>query len=437
MKCRIHHGFALLGPLCAIACSSGSAEPRDHGAAAGAPAGGGQQTLGGSGGAAAVAGSSGATSAGQGAISGGTGSLPTGGTSGNGNGGAGVAGSAPSSGKAVVYVGGFGTEPLRIYDLNKASGAMTERPGKIDAGPEPTCLAIDAAGTHLYVCSEDDSEQGGVTTFSIGADGSLTPLNHQTGTDGGFTSLALSPNGKLIAGASYGGGSASVFPINADGSVGAEAGVFDFGGGAQSHCVGWDPTGKFLLVTTKGSDAVQQLKVADSGSLSANSPPSVATAPDSGPRHLAIHPGGKLAFVVTESGSTVIPYQLSAGGTLTTGSVVSSLPVGWNGDNTGAHVELSLTGQFLYASNRGHDSVGVFSVNQDSGALTLLQHAMTNSEAPHDFDIDREGKLLITGNRRGNALSVFKIGADGKLTGVGQPVPTREDPTAVLIHDLK
>jgi 6-phosphogluconolactonase len=275
-----------------------------------------------------------------------------------------------------------------------------------------------------------------VTSFNIAADGSISQLNHQSGSDSGFTSLAVSPNGKLIAGASYGGGSASVHGLNVDGSVGAQVGFYDFGPDAQAHCVAWDPTGKFLLVATKGANAVQQLKVDDNGGLSANSPLDVQAPPSSGPRHLAIHPSGKLAFVVTEDGSSVIPYQLSTSGTLTSGQVVSSLPEGWQGDNTGAHVELALGGKFLYASNRGHDSVGVFSINQDNGALTLVEHAMTSSASPHDFDVDRESRLLITANRKGNTLSVFKLGADGKLTLVGQPVATREEPTAVLIHDL-
>lgn len=434
MKARFSY-LAFVGPFWAFGCGSGAGDgPRDTGSGAGSPATGGQQSLAGSGGSSSGAGTSAGTSpGGQSTTTGGTGAMPG---AGAGGGGTSAGGAAPASGKAVVYVGGFGEAPLSIYDLDKASGVLTERAAKVDAGPEPTCLAIDAAGKHLYVCSEDDSDAGGLTAFTIAADGSLSQPQHRTGSDGGFTSLAISPNGKFIAGASYGGGSASVFPLNADGSVGAEIGAADFGGNAQSHCVGWDPTGKFLLVATKGSDAVQQLKVADNGMPSANTPPSVATAADSGPRHLAVHPSGKLAFVVTESGSTVIPYQLSASGTLTAGSVVSSLPAGWDGQNTGAHVELSLDGKLLYASNRGHDSVGVFSINQESGALTLLQHAPVNGASPHDFDIDRSGTLLITGNRRGNSLSVLKIGADGKLTSAGEAVPTREEPTAVLIHDL-
>lgn len=435
MTFRFRYALPLLGPVWIFGCSSSAEEgPRGGGGAAGAPAAtAGQTGLPGVGGSVVNGGASGAAGSGQPVTSGGGGASSVAGSGGSAGSVATTGGAGPTSTKSVVFVGGFNGDPLRLYDLDKASGTLTARQGTVDAGPEPTCLALDPARKHLYVCNEND--EGGVTSFAIAADGSISQLNHQSGSDSGFTSLAVSPNGKLIAGASYGGGSASVHALNADGSVGAEVGFYDFGGGAQSHCVAWDPTGKFLLVASKGANAVQQLKVDDNGGLSANSPLDVPAAPDSGPRHLAIHPSGKLAFVITEDGSTVIPYQLSTSGTLTAGQVVSSLPQGWLGDNTGAHVELALGGKYVYASNRGHDSVGVFSVNQESGALTLVEHAMTGA-SPHDFDIDRESRLLITANRKGNTLSVFKLGTDGKLTTVGQPVATRAEPTAVLIHDL-
>jgi 6-phosphogluconolactonase len=300
----------------------------------------------------------------------------------------------------------------------------------IDAGPEPTCLAVDPSGEHLFVCNEDD--EGGITSYSIGPDGSLSFVNHRVASDSGFTSLAVHPSGKLIAGASYGGGSASVFPIAADGSVGAELSTADFGSSAQSHCVAYDPIGAHLLVATKGANAVQQLLHSEAGVLTGNTPPSVVSS--GAPRHLAIHPNGKLAFVVAESGSTVTSYQLSSDGKLTESGSISSLPAGYDGQNTGAHVELSEDGHVLYVSNRGHDSIGVFSVDQNSGALTLIEHEPSRGTAPHDFDIDPQGKFLVAGHRRSGTLTVFAIAADGSLGPLGEPVASREDITAVLIH---
>jgi 6-phosphogluconolactonase len=340
------------------------------------------------------------------------------------------AGAPVSSGPPVVFVGGFGSAPIEVFDLDVATGALVRRPATIDAGPEPTCLAVDPSGKNLYVCNEDD--EGGITSYGIGSDGALTFLNHRAASDSGFTSLAVHPSGKLIAGASYGGGSASVFRIAADGSVGEQLSIADFGSGAQSHCVAYAPGGEHLLVTTKGANAVQQLLQSQAGMLSGNTPASVASA--GAPRHIAVHSGGKLAFVVAESGSTITTYQLSSDGKLTDAGSVSSLPAGYDAQNTGAHVELSADGHVLYASNRGHDSIAVFSVNQESGALTLIEHEPSRGMAPHDFDLDPKGKLLVAGHRRSGNLTVFAIAADGSLSPLGEPVPTREDVTAVLIH---
>jgi 6-phosphogluconolactonase len=437
---------AILAVFGGVACGSGAPASGAASTEGGAQSTAGQpsMTSGGVSVPATTGGSSAGTAAG-GVVSGGGASTTVGGTSpasggSSTTGGASTSGGAPSvtpSGKAVVFVGGFGADPVHLYDLDKSTGALVERLPSIDAGPEPSCLALDPSRTHLYVCNEDDTAQGGVTAFTLQANGAITKLNHQVGSDLGFTQVAVSPNGKFLAAAGYNGGSASVFSLGADGSVGAEADVMDFGANAETHYVAYDLTGKYLLVTTKGTSAVQQLKVDDSGKLSANAPPRIATASGAGPRHLAVHPNGKFAYVVTESGSTVIAYQLAATGTLTLIATVPSVPANYQGQNSGAHVELSPDGRFLYVSNRGHDSVGVFKVDASTGALTLVTHALTHSASPHDFDIDAEGRTLITANRKGNSLTVFKIETDGTLMQLGQPVPTRTEPTAVLIHNLK
>lgn len=336
-------------------------------------------------------------------------------------------------GTPLVFVGGFGTDPIVTYGLNKATGALTPQGQPTDAGSMPSCLAIDATRAHLYVCNEDGGEAGGLTAFSIGNGGSLTKLNHRSGSNQGFTALTISPNGKLIAGADYDGGSASTFSLMADGSLGSEAGAAVFSEGAQAHYVSFDPSGKYLLVATKGARAVQQLLVDEAGKVTPNSPPSVASEAGNAPRHMTVHPNGKFVYVVNEAGSSITSYQLSADGKLTRGATISSLPANYDGSNTGAHIELSPDAKFLYVSNRGHDSIGVFSVNQDSGALALVEHEASRGSAPHDFDIDPNGDVLIAVNRKSSTLAVFHRAADGTLSPLGDVVPTRADPTTVLI----
>lgn len=343
-------------------------------------------------------------------------------------------GAAALSGAVVIYVGGFGADPLLAYDLDPLTGALAPHGGPIAAGSEPSCFALDPARKHLYVCNEDDGAGGGVTAFAIDAQGSLTRLNHQAGSDSGFTSLAVHPSGNWIAGASYSGGSASLFSLLPDGALGNEVGSADFGNQAQSHCVAYDPSGKFLLVPTKGNDQVQQLVLGEGGSLAVNVPASVASDPGSGPRHIAVHPNGKLAWVINERGSSITTYQLAEGGTLTRASSTPSIPADYVGQNTGAHIELAPSAGMLYVSNRGHDSLGAFAVSADTGALTLVEHEPSRGSAPHDFDIDEQGKLLAVINRKSSSLAVFAIAADGRLSALGEAIATRNDPTAVLIH---
>jgi 6-phosphogluconolactonase len=434
--------IGLVSFLSGLGCSSNDPPEPSSGGAGGTAPGASGTTSGGQG----VAGSGGnvnpsAGSAGQGgssALGGSSGNA--GGTAGAGTAGGGNAGSSSAGtllGSPVVFVGGFGANyPLRVYDLDKTTGALTQRGGDFDAGADPSYLALDPTRTHLYAANENDGAEGGVTALSIGADGKLTKLNHQTGSDKGFTHVAVDPSGKFVLGASYNGGSVSVFPISADGSVGAEIDNVDFGPDSKAHCVGFDKTGKYVLIPTLGAGQVQQLQLGADGMLSPSTPPNVTAPSGAGPRHIAVHPNGKLAFVANELNSTLTPYQLSADGKLTAGTTVSSLPTDFNGTNKGAHVELSPDGRFVYASNRGHNSIAVFSADPTTGALTLVEHEPTRGNTPRDFDVDPNGDVLIVANQDSANLSVYKIEPDGSLTPLGSPTPSAPNPSAVQIHYL-
>jgi 6-phosphogluconolactonase len=363
-----------------------------------------------------------------------------------GSGGSGGAGGAPPkmAGVPLVYVGGFGDFPLRVYELNKQTGALTRRGGDESGGRSPSYLALSPSGQHLYNVNEDDGASAGVTAHHIKADGTLEPLNHQAGTDKtpqqacngscGFTHLAVDPGGHFLVAANYNGGSVSSFPISPDGSLGPEKTLLDFGNQAQAHSVAFDASGKYAFVPTLGLDRVQQLLLAGDGALSANSPASVASLDGAGPRHIALHPSGKLAFVINETASSVTPYAVSADGKLTPGVSVSSLPAGFDGESYGQHVEVSPNGRFVYASNVGHDSIAVFSVDLSTGALTHLQDQPSGGAWPRDFDVDPNGDVLVVANRDSNSLCVFAIGQDGKLSTLGGPTTVPAEPSAVLIR---
>jgi 6-phosphogluconolactonase len=366
---------------------------------------------------------------------------------------AGGGGPGKLSGMPIVYVGGFGDFALRAFDLDKTSGALTPRGQGFASGSSPSSLALDPSRTHLYTSNEDDGKQGGVTANAINADGSLTRLNHQSGSDRtpapscapdgcGFVYVAVDPSGKYLLAASYDGGSVSSFPIARDGSLGPELDMLDFGDSAEAHCVAFDVTGKYLFVPTLGEDRVQQLLLGPGGMLLENTPPSVATAAGTGPRHIALHPNGKLAFVANEAAASLTPYRVAEGGQLTPGTSVSSLPPGATGARTGAHVELSPDGRFVYGQNRGDkaiggDSIAAYSVDPSSGALTLIEHQPVGGKTLWDFDVDPNGELLVAASEGDGTLSVFQIGADGGLTPLGTPTKVSGQPTSVLIHYLK
>ena len=174
---------------------------------------------------------------------------------------------------------------MRLSKYSTLKTAASER-GSVDAGSNPTYLALSPSGTELYVANEVDTEAGGITALAIADDGTLTVLNHQTGSDGGFAYVAVDPSGNFAFGAAYNGGSVSVFPIQADGSLGPEATNRDFGSQSNSHCVGFDPSGRFAFVPNKGNNEVAQLILGSDGSLSDNSPATVTTAQGAGPRHI-------------------------------------------------------------------------------------------------------------------------------------------------------
>jgi 6-phosphogluconolactonase len=331
----------------------------------------------------------------------------------------------------MVYVGGYDPN-VRAYQLNRMTGALTASGSPVNMGTNPAYLAVNPARTHLYAANESDGAQGGVTAASIGAQGALTALGRQGAENLGFVHVAVSPNGKFAVAASYNGGAVAVFPINSNGALGAAVDTERFnGGGVQSHCVAFDAAGTHVFVPNKGLNNVAQFNFdATSGALTANSPATVAAPSNSGPRHIALHPNGRFAYVLNELSSSMSAYSVSTNGTLTMLDTKSALPSGFSGTNTGAHVEVSPDGTLLFGSNRGHNSIVVFSLDPTTGAMTLLEHESTRGETPRDFDVDPAGKWLVVANQGSNNLTVYGIAANG-LTPVGSAVTGPMGPAAV------
>jgi 6-phosphogluconolactonase len=349
----------------------------------------------------------------------------------------------------LVYIGtytGDGSKGIYAFRFNDASGALTPV-GLAAATKSPSFLAVSPNRKVLYAVNEISSFEGesagSVTAFSINAQtGKLTPLNAKSSKGDGPCHLAVDATGRFVAVANYGGGNFSLLPIGADGRLGDSIAILANGGsgpdkkrqeGPHAHAVVFDARNRYLLGADLGLDRVFVYKFdPSSGSLGANDPSSVQLAPGAGPRHVAFHPTLPLAFAINELTSTITSLSWDAAkGRLAAAGSVSSLPAGYSGENTTAEIAVHPHGRFLYGSNRGHDSIGVFAI-APTGTLTLVEHESTRGKEPRNFAIDPSGKWLIAANQKTNTLAVFSIDQEtGTLTPVG-PLAQVGTPVCVL-----
>jgi 6-phosphogluconolactonase len=325
-----------------------------------------------------------------------------------------------------VYVGGYtGDKPFRVFEINRDTLALREVSRDVDAGPNPSYICASADGQYLYVANEDGSAPG-VTVLKVDpATGIPTQIDHEDAISDSFVFTSLDPTGKYLLAASYNGGNVAVFPVRSDGRLDPRVHAESFGGGAQSHSVRVHPSGKWAFVPNKNLDSVAQLRFdTTTGQLSAN-PVAASFATYDGPRHIAFSPDGALAFLILELANELSSLAVESDGTLRQLDHKPRLPPTNPGPDSGAHVLAHPRGKYVYGSNRGSDTIVVFSYDA-SGTLTLLEHEPTRGRTPRNFDIDPFGQFLIAANQdgdQGGSLAVFAIGADGKLSPRGDLVP--------------
>ncbi len=309
----------------------------------------------------------------------------------------------------------------------------------------PSFLAVHPNGRWVYSVSEvgqfNGEKAGGVFGFRMDQRlDELTPINSQSSGGPGPCHLSVDPSGSMLMVANYGAGSVASFPIAADGAIGPRGGFDQHHGssvdpkrqkGPHAHSIVPDPSGRFALSCDLGLDhlLIYQLQPSRGGLIAAD-PSFVPIRPGTGPRHVAFDPSGLHAYVITEMGNTITTFAWdSARGTLLEGKTVSTLPDGAEAGGSGAEVTVHPSGRFVYASNRGHNSIAVFAVDPASGELTRRGHTSSGGDWPRHFAIDPTGRFLIAANQRSNNLLVFAIdGRTGALTAtphrVEVPAPT-------------
>lgn len=310
----------------------------------------------------------------------------------------------------------------------------------------PSFLAVDAERRYLYVVSEvaefAGREGGGVAALAIGEKGALVPLNQQPTHASDPCYVSVDRSGRWVLVANYTGGSVAVLPVGEDGRLGAAATVVQHQGssvnrsrqeGPHPHSVILDPSGRHALVADLGLDRIFVYRLdGQTGALTLNGAPR-PVAPGSGPRHLELHPSGRYLYATNELSSTVTAFAYEAEqGSLRELQTVPTLPAEWTGESTAADLHVARSGRFLYASNRGHDSIAIFSVDGDTGMLRALGHASTQGRTPRNFAIDPSGRFLLVANQDSHTVVTLRIDAQsGLLAPTGQ---VAEVPSPVCVR---
>jgi 6-phosphogluconolactonase len=335
----------------------------------------------------------------------------------------------------LAYVGtytGKGSEGIYAYRLDPATGA-TQAIGLVAATDNPSFLAVDPESRFLYTVNELDEFRGeptgAVSVFAIERDpGKLRRLQQVPSLGGSPAHVSLDATARHLLVANYGGGSMAVFPIGDDGRLGPHSAFVQNAGssvnperqaGPHAHFIGVTPDNQIAITADLGLDKLLVHRFdAARGSLTAADPPFVATDPGAGPRHVAFAPSGEFVYVVNELASTVtVLAQESRSGLLRRVQTVPTLPPDFAGTNTGAEIAVNDDGRILYVSNRGHDSIAVFSIHPDDGSLKPLQWVPSGGRSPRHFAVDPTGRWLLAANQGSNSVSLLRIDpATGRLT---------------------
>jgi len=298
-------------------------------------------------------------------------------------------------------------------------------------GPNPSFLARHPGLPVLYCVNE--TLDGGVSALAGDAQtGGLGLLNRQPTGGADPCYLSLDPAGSWLMASNYNSGSLTVLPVLPDGRLGPRSDYVEHAGAlgpnpqrqeaAHAHMLQFDPGGRFALASDLGLDRLYVYRLeGESGRLQPHTPAWAAMPPGSGPRHFVFHPNRRFLYVANELGSTVTACTWDGNrGLLKPFFSLSTLPAGFTGQNEVADIHLDPAGRFLYVSNRGHDSLAIFSVDGRDGSLAARGHALTGGCTPRNFAIDPAGKFILAANQDSDSVVTLLINPHtGQLTPAG------------------
>jgi 6-phosphogluconolactonase len=330
-----------------------------------------------------------------------------------------------------VYVGTQRSGPGTGFSCARFDEARGELSAfrLVEPADDPAFFVVTADGRHLYTCNS--GTPGGVSAYARDpVSGVLTRLGRYGSKGRGPSQLSLDRTGRFVLTANYGGGYVEVIAITPGGGLGAQTAVVQHEGHGVDpvrqtrpypHCISTDPTNRFALVADLGLDRVLVYAFdARSGTLTSHTPSGMAVAPGAGPRHLAWHPNGRWVYLVEEIANRVTTLEWNRDtGQLRTLQTVPSLPPDFSGENTAAEILVHTSGRFLYVSNRGHDSVAAFAIDQADGILQPFGHTPTGGRTPRYMAFDPSHRWLLVVNVDSDHVAAFRVGEDGQLARTG------------------
>ena len=353
----------------------------------------------------------------------------------------------------LVYVGTYTRDRkagIYLLKMNRKSGELTPV-GEVDAGENPSFLAIHPNKKYLYAVNETgnykDTKGGAVSAFAIDRKtGQLTFLNREASNGAAPCHLVVDQTGSAVLVANYTGGNVGSLPIGEDGKLQPMKSNIQHQGssvhprqkGPHAHSINLDADNRFAFAADLGLDQILVYKFDDhAGTLTPHDPAYAEVPAGSGPRHFSFHPSGKFAYAINELSSTVTAFAYDAkAGKLTPLQTLSTLPQNFEGNNSTAEVQITPDGQYLFGSNRGHDSLAMFVVDQETGKLTPNGHQSILGKTPRNFAISPGGKFILAAGQGSDSIAVFRINKKtGKLkfTGTKVEVPV---PVCIKYYEL-
>jgi 6-phosphogluconolactonase len=308
------------------------------------------------------------------------------------------------------------------FTLNAAEGKITGIK-EVAALENPTYLTLSNDQKYLYSVGKSGN-LGGLASYSIADNGDLTAINNQLLEGSPPCHVSVDSKNRFVFSGNYHKGTVESHLINPeDGSVQPASSIIQHEGSGPDprqekphvHYTGLTPDEKYLIAVDLGTDSLTSYEVSSEGKLT-----KVHLLPlkaGSGPRHLTFHPNGMLAYLMTEFSSEVVVLRYhSESGHFTEVQYISTLPEEFNENNQGSAIHISADGRFVYAGNRGHNSIAVFHV-EETGELSFLEHTSTEGDWPRDFEIDPSGNYIVASNQESSNLTLFARDENsGKLT---------------------